>query len=154
MTATTPTVESLAAEVNAALVRDERDDGTKFVKFADGSPDWMTDLSRAAHGDMMPDDWRYEFIEDAVSALENGDEEPNDVDSAYPYTADRLRWLGSHSDRPGYCDEEAEEYSMESTGILTLIALGMGREMRETFDLVKSFLEGRVEELTTESDDE
>lgn len=151
-TTSTPTLEQLAAQANLCLTRSKRDDGTEYVHRKDDAPEWVGELCLAAHGDMMPDDWRYEFIEDALSAIENGDDEPTDIDSAYPYTADRTAWLASHLSRPGFCDEEAEEYSMEGTGVLSLIALGMGREMRETIDLVKTFLEERVTELEDEAE--
>jgi hypothetical protein len=50
----------------------------------------------------MPDDWGYEFIQDALSAIEGGaDDERLDLDSLYPSTADRLGWVVSHLDRPG-----------------------------------------------------
>lgn len=151
MNTTLPTVETLAAEVNAALVRDKRNDGKEFIKLADGSPEWMTDLCRTAHGDMMPDDWRYEFIEDALSQIENGEEQIKDVGSAYPYTTSRTDWLASRVDRFGYCDDAAEEYEGEGS-LMDRICWGMDREMNETFDLVKTFLEERVTELEDEAE--
>jgi hypothetical protein len=79
---------------------------------ADGAPEWFTELCHHAHGSMMPDDWRYEFIQDALHALQDGaDEDGIDLDTLYPYTADRLDWLASHLDRPGYCDEAAVDAS-------------------------------------------
>lgn len=152
-TMTTPTIEQLAAEVNAALVRDKRADGKDYVKLADDSPDWMHDLCMSAHGDMMPDDWRYEFIEDACCQLENGEDDARDIDEAYPYTADRLAWLSSRLDRVSYCDDAAEEYGCEGS-MTDRIAWGMFAEVREVFDLVKTFLEERIEELEEEAEED
>jgi hypothetical protein len=109
---------------------------------ADGTPDWFTDLCHHAHGGMMPDDWRYEFIQDALNAPADGaDEDRLDLDALYPYTADRLDWLASHLDRPGYCDEAAEDAGSPSGDILALVAWGTDRELREVFGLVRSRLE-------------
>ena len=155
------TVADLAAEANKLLVRspDKKSDTTcgPMILPVDGAPDWLTDLCREAHGDMFPDDWRYEFIEDALTDLENDDDEAPDLDTLYPYTADRMNWLASNLNRPGYCDEAAEEFGIESEKVLDLIAWGMTQEIRETFDLVKGFLEERAEELEAEvkeTDDE
>jgi hypothetical protein len=104
---------------------------------------------------MMPDDWKYEFIQDALNALEDADDwdevEP-DIDSLYPYTADRLKWLASHLDRPGYCDEAMGEMGGEFGSTVNLIGLGMYWELREVFGLVRQALEERVEEMEEEPD--
>jgi hypothetical protein len=51
----------------------KRDNGDKYVALKDGSPEWMTDVCHKAHGDMLPDDWRYSFISEAVDYIdENG----------------------------------------------------------------------------------
>jgi hypothetical protein len=68
MTTHNERVARLAAEANRFLVRD-------LLLPADGAPPWFTDVCRHAHGGMMPDDWRYEFIQDALSAIEDGADE-------------------------------------------------------------------------------
>jgi len=142
------TVQSVAAEANAFLYRDTQQDKVLPQKYA---PQWFTDLCHHAHGDMLPDDWRYEFIQDALNALENdGDENGPDIDNLYPYTADRLNWLASRLDRHGYCDEAAEDMGESPKQIVDFIALGMDRELREVFDLVRE----RLEEIADESIDE
>jgi hypothetical protein len=88
---------------------------------------------------MMPDDWRYEFLQDALSAIEDGaDEDRLDPDAVYPYTSDRL---SSHLDRPGYCDEATADAGGAPAEILTFVAWGMDRELCEVFDIVRSRLE-------------
>src|SRR5262249_20888351 len=117
---------------------------------ADDAPEWFTELSHHAHVSMMPDDWRYEFIQDALAALEDGaDEDGIDLDGLYPYTADRLNWLTSHLDPPGYCDEAAEDMGGPPGDILALLAWGMDRELREVFELVRA----RLEEIAEDEDD-
>jgi hypothetical protein len=88
---------------------------------------------------MMPNDWRFEFIQDALNAL-------------YPYMADRLAWLASRLDRCDYCDRVAEESGSAPPSVLEAIAWGMAAELREVYDFVRS----RLEELAGEDagDDE
>jgi hypothetical protein len=140
-------VARLAAEANRFLVRDRTRD---ILLPADGASQWFTDLCHHAHESMMPDDWRYEFIQDALHALEDGaDEDGIDLDRLYPYTADRLDWLASHLDRPGYRDEAAEEAGEPPGDILAFVAWGKDRELREVFDLVRA----KLEEIAEEQDD-
>jgi hypothetical protein len=103
---------------------------------------------------MMPDDWRYEFIQDSLSAIEDGaDEDGIELDALYPYTADRLDWLASHLDRPGYCDEAAAEAGGPPGDILAFVAWGMDRELREVFGLVRWKLEEIAEAQDGEDTD-
>ena len=69
------TVQSIPAETNTFLYRDTQQDKVLPQKDA---PQWFTDLCHYAHGDMLPDDWRYEFIQDALNALENDDDDENE----------------------------------------------------------------------------
>jgi hypothetical protein len=140
-------VQELAREASTYLRRDTARD---ILLPADDAPAWFTDLCHAAHGSMMPDDWRYEFIQDALAAIEDGaDEDQLDLDALYPYTADRLDWLASHLDRPGYCDEAADDVGGPPGDILALVAWGMDRELREVFDLVRT----RIEEIAKAEDE-
>jgi hypothetical protein len=148
MTTTEEKIQKLASEADGYLRRDtERD----ILLPADNAPQWFTDLCRHAHGPFMPDDWRYEFIQDALGAIEDGaDEDRITVDDRYPYTADRLNWLASNLNRPGYCDEVAEELGEAPMEILNFLAMGMQREMNEVYDLVRE----KLEEMAEASDDE
>jgi hypothetical protein len=144
-------VARLAAEANRFLVRDCTRD---ILLPSDGAPQWFTDLCHHAHADMMPDDWRYEFIQDALNALEDGaDEDRLELDALYPYTADRLNWLASHLDRPGYCDEAAEDAGGPPDDILAFVAWGMDREMHEVFGIIHAKLEEIAEDEDTDADD-
>jgi hypothetical protein len=76
----TITLQALAREMSLAFETATRtSSGESFRKLRDGSPEWMTTVCRMAHDDarLLPDDWRYAFIEEAVDALaehENADE--------------------------------------------------------------------------------
>lgn len=153
----TTVLQQLAAAASRCLVtrtfeanvgRPER----RVVVIADDSPEWVTDLCREAHGGMAPDDWRFEFISLALDAIAENDnpdtarDSVTDPDARYPYTMDRLRWLASHLDRAGYCDEAAEEFGVRPDGIVNAIALGMSHELGEVFDTVRQHLEEMVED--------
>jgi hypothetical protein len=136
------TTTELAMNASQFLYRDKERD---LVLPVANAPQWFTDLCRTAHSDFPPDDWRYEFIQDALYALaEDADAEP-DLDSLYPYTKDRLNWLASSLNRSSYCDDAASDYGWP-TSTDTLIAYGMQRELEEVFTLVRQWLEERAEE--------
>jgi hypothetical protein len=148
MTTHNERVARLAAEASKYLRRDTARD---ILLPADDAPEWFTDLCHRAHGSMLPDDWKYEFIQDALNAIADGaDEDGIDLDSLYPYTADRLGWLASHLDRPGYCDEAAADAGGPPTDILAFVAWGMDRELREVYGLVRT----KLEEIAEKRDDE
>ena len=147
----TATIHGLAGEAFALLKRGDREaDGIGRVLVTDSPPEWMRDLCWAAHqdgsdGGMMPDDWRYEFIGDALNHIEeHGDEQDADdlrdsyrewCDEAYPYTNQRTAWLASHGQRGGYADEAVGEWGGEYD-TTTRIALGMQMEALEVFESV------------------
>jgi hypothetical protein len=141
---------ALAKECVAMLETKTRDNGARFTAFKDGRPDWMLDLARAAHGDMLPDDQRYEMISDALylvgecaSPREVGERieeiEPD------PYTSDRLAWLSSRNDRTSYVDEAVAEFGHADT-IEEDIGLGQMLERQEVARAVWDFLEERAED--------
>jgi hypothetical protein len=139
-------VLELAKEAYGFARKDTRADGvTSYWHFEDERPEWILDMSRAAHdnGSMFPDDWRYEFIVDALAALYDA-EDGADLDEL-AYTLDSssysaTSWLASHGYRPGYVDDAVEELGDPSTGVLDMIRMGMAAEQREVFGQVLAFL--------------
>jgi|ERR1051326_8938694 hypothetical protein len=132
-----------------AIVEDH--DGDGFTRVKDGAPEWVTELVREAHGDMLPDDWRYDCIRAAVDwmAEGNGEDEAGEfADSQVDvYTSARIAWLGSHAARPGYCDEAADELGSEGQDIIGRIALGQYAEAEEVFHSVMVSLGMRSDAL-------
>lgn len=108
------------------------------------APDWFGELVREAHFGLLPDDWSYRFVQDALMLCENCDTEEGpqvDIDSEYPYTHDRLDWFASHLERNAYCDEFVEEFGFRHTGqyggdTLALVAGGMYKELEAISRLV------------------
>ena len=109
-------VNELAKEALEWFTTDTRDNGEEFVKTKEGRPDWLENLIFTAHGDMMPDDYRYKFILDALEIIANSDQE---AELDYPeieadiYTRDLTAWLHSRNDRICYLTEALEEYEIK-----------------------------------------
>lgn len=138
---------ALAGQFAAAFesfTRDATGPEKHFYRLKDGSPAWMTEVCHAAHGDMMPDDYRYEMIQDAALAIAEADE-GDDLDERGHEFADsvpsvyhsaRAAWLASHLTRFSYCDEAAEELDIDKMDMSDRIAAGWYREAEEVYGLV------------------
>lgn len=143
--------QQLAQALYDAFITDKRTDGTEFVKLDQGSPEWMSDAIRAAHGDMLPDDVRYCMIREvsgAMSDCEDWDEERSErVDDMVDiYNADRLNWLSSSLYRAAYCDEARDEGLVsDDSDMFSRIGMGQYQEYDEIWGLLASALEN-VEE--------
>jgi hypothetical protein len=144
------TIQDAAAALFAAFVSAKRDNGDTFYKLADGSPEWMTDAVHAAHGDMMPDDWRYACIRGLCSSIADSsdpeDERGEIVDGEVDvYNAALVAWLGSNLWRGAYCDDAMQELGAPSS-VWDLLRQGQYQEADETFGLLVAALEGEVSE--------
>tara|TARA_Y100000310_G_scaffold214478_1_gene215372 strand:- start:623 stop:925 length:303 start_codon:yes stop_codon:yes gene_type:complete len=97
---------------------------------------------------MLPEDYRYQFIVEALDALEEA-EDPDEAREGYEFEHRNYQlalWLGSHGHRFEYCDQWAEEYGHpESTG--DLLRGGHLQERLEVLDLVRGSLEAHLETL-------
>ena len=156
MTTTTrpATPQEWAATASPWFTGGKRDNGDTFRKLKDGAPEWLSDLVREAHGDMMPDDYRYGMIEGAIDAIAEGDED--EEDAAYRFSEgvphdsnfQRFRWVQSHGSRPWYVDQanEANGGRWPEGGIVEAIRYGWEAEALEVYDLVLAFLESHTEE--------
>jgi hypothetical protein len=131
-------------------------DGVTVYLPKDDRPDWVQELCHHAHGDMLPDDWRYEFIVTALDVIAEADDDADpdaireqfqDECEADIYTHELTSWLGSRADRAGYCDEACEGYGLEGGDTLQRIGLGQRAEKLEVFALVLEWLEEHAGEL-------
>jgi len=145
------TVSELAKEALEWFETGTRDSGEEFVKTKDGRPEWLTNLIFTAHGDMVPDDHRYKFIEDALQYISDQDEDA-DLDcpeiEADIYTSDLTKWLHSRNDRVCYLTEALEEYEIKD-GFQALY-LAQLCERGEVYDSVLNSLR----ELCKDQEDE
>jgi hypothetical protein len=156
MTTTTTTFAAKAGEAYDWLETATRDDGESYVRTKDDAPEWVTRLVHEAHGDFLPDDWRYECVRAALGFIHDndyGEAEAEDYSSDFAdeqvdtYNAARLKWLESNLNRHGYVNEAVEELGYPSDeGILHAIGMGQYLEGREVFDSVVASLRELVEE--------
>jgi len=145
-------ISELAAEVLTHFKRGDLETpgiGRIFIH-ADDCPQWIIDMCHDAHGDMMPDDWRYEFIGDALTSLSDESVDSDEsfgewLDNAYIHYHEHLAWLSSRNDRMYYCDDAVKEYGMESSNMDTRIKLGMDTELREVFAIVRDALQEHLD---------
>lgn len=147
------TIQSLAESMYQAFEQKSRDNGDKFWSLKNGSPEWMTNVIHQAHGDMMPDDWRYSIIRDClVSIGDAGDDASADdmrdqatewADSDVDvYNTTLANWLASHSHRGCYTDDAIEEFGFDAKrGIFGAIAIGQMLERQEVYNTLIDELE-------------
>ncbi len=143
------TIRELATEAYTYFTRKSRTSGSDYWCLKDDAPEWVSDLCYAAHsyGRMGPDDYRYEFIWDAVCAIKDETEDDLEADI---YNGQLTGWLHSRADRYAYVDEAIEECGCEFSSIMDAISLGQLREKQEVLQQVQDYLEKRVEELEEE----
>ena len=155
MTADTLTISALAGSAYDEFTTITRDSGETIYAVKDSAPEWIGDMCRAAHGDMFPDDWRYDCIHSALSWIsDTGADEYAELDGhefadghVDVYTSGRLAWLASHLDRPGYCDRAADELGGGDMDTVERIGLGQYAESLEVFGYVAAALEDQMDEL-------
>lgn len=135
------TMENRYKELYGMFETRKRDGGSSFVALRDSAPEWAHDFVREAHGvDMLPDDYRYRWIRDALGALaDNPDSDPQELafefaDAIDVYISDRIAWLGSNLQRATYCAQAQEEgLAPDKADVVTLIGLGQYQERWEIF---------------------
>jgi predicted DNA-binding protein len=142
------TVQELADEYYKNFEKKKRDNGEEFWVKKDGAPEELGELVREAHGDMFPDDYKYEFIEEALARIsETEDENSLESPELEPdvYTHDRLKWLSSNLGRPYYVDEAIKDFGKADT-IIDDIGMGQLKEKEEVYFAVLQGLKKILED--------
>jgi hypothetical protein len=144
-------IKKFAEKLSGALETKKRNDGQEFVCLKDGSPAWMTEVIRSAHGDKLPDDTTYKFIERVADALANASEdaEPSDVILEIepdPYTAGLTAWLNARVDHVYYLTEVLEEGTGITDGF-QLLAAAQQKQIHEVGYALVSALEEAAEQM-------
>lgn len=128
-----------------------------ILKVKPDAPIWMSDLVHHAHGDMLPDDRRYQYIREACDLLsenEDLDDAMNDV-QVDVYTPALIDWLGSHSERRYYADMALHDYGIApDTTVVDIIDWGQRLERCEVIGLVDGYLRDLLREHDINPDDE
>ena len=103
-----------------------------------------------AHGDMLPDDFRYTMIHDILCNMvdDDGDEDPIDMlDSLVPiYSSDLLAWISSNLTRISYCDQYQDEFDGSALKLTEIITGGYFEELQEVYYLINEWLDENNEE--------
>lgn len=150
-------IQELATRAESYFERRERpparqgDEPGHFYTLKDRHPVWVQELAHKAHGDMMPDNFRYETIVDVLQALSEGQDPEEPSLEADVYNHDLLAWLASNLERAGYVDEAVEQFGhageggSRGGGITGDIAQGQWYEKDEIWRLVVEALNERLE---------
>lgn len=155
----TPMTKSLATLATEALSYFETGklaDGDEYYFVREASPVWVNEMVRAAHGDMLPDDIRYDMIVQALGTVSNFDEKVSQDDAqeemmqveAPIYTSELTAWLASNVNRYSYCDAAIEEYGASTTadyGMINRLQMGWSHEFSEVASAVISALVAQME---------
>lgn len=145
------TITELAKRYVDQFERREMSEQRGFVWFVKDECDDYEDLQalcQNAHGEMLPDDHRYGMIVQVLNTIADfrGDELDEARDDLQPliYTGEQTRWLGSHADRMGYCNDALEEHNYKQMS--DILAAGYMLELEEIFSLVLERLTNTVTE--------
>lgn len=142
-----------AAELAQMFEVRKRDNGEHFIVLDDQAPEWAHDFVREAHGtEMLPDDYRYRWISEALDLLaQDVESDPQDLATSFGddvdiYTHSLLAWLSSNLTRIAYCDEAISEGMTDGTDLTKIIMAGQASERYEVFQNVLTALENLEEE--------
>jgi hypothetical protein len=146
------TIQQLASDALSYLVRRHRTDvyPQSYILLHQEAPEWMRDLVYSVHDGMLPDDWRFAFIQEALDDIANGGDDAIECASKNEsvYTSDHISWLGSHISRWAIVDEATAEYDLPANAPLShRVNVGMHAERIEVYNLV-------LEALRTLADDD
>ena len=137
------TIQEKAAQIRSTFVEKIRTDGTKYWSTESEEAE-IKELCYAAHDDMMPDDWKYRFIVDALNLVAEADDVDDVTIEPDVYTSDLTAWLASHNGRVYYLTQALEEYG-ETDGFRAL-ACAQAFERKEVFYSVLSSIRSMIEE--------
>lgn len=121
----------------------------------DNTPPELRNLVREAHGDFLPDDFRYKTILDALYAFADCELNQDLYEIQLEpdiYNHDLLKWLSSNLRRASYCDEAIAEFGLEKIETMTLIAYGQQMEKDEIVNSVREHLISLCEKDKNEGD--
>jgi len=131
-------IQELATQYTSWFETATRGDDTDFIRLKTEDENIMQ-LIRSAHGDMMPDDFKYQFICEALQAISETDDIDDICLEPDCYNRDLLKWVSSNLTRASYVDEAVEEIGYKD--FYNSLAIGQLREKDEVLYSVRASLE-------------
>ena len=135
------TIQEKAEVFESQFVLKNRDNGNAFYCLIDNADEDLRDLIHSAHDDLMPDDYKYQFIYDAISGISK-DRHYSEVISADVYTSALTAWLNSSNGRVYYLTEALE--SFQPSDGFNALTIAQEIEKEEVYRSVLSSLEQLV----------
>ncbi len=133
--------------------RQRGDVETHFYTLTERHPTWVKDMVYTAHEDMMPNDYKYQYVVDTLDALSEG-QDPDDGLSdieADVYNYDLLKWVQSHGERVGFVDEVVSELGHHpDLGMIGDLMMGQVQEKQQVWQSVVSSLRERLDDIEME----
>ena len=130
-----------------------RDDGSQYVSYDyETTPQWIKDMVYSAHedGEYLPDDYRYSWIQEALSDFADANEDSDEdniyefVDSAVDcYTSGLTAWLNSDNRRVYYLTQAIEEQDCKDG--FQLLSMAQFEEIKEVYYAVYHSLDEQSE---------
>ena len=143
-------IRVLAGEALSWFEYRKRHDGTEYWSVKEDAPEWVKRLVWAAHakGELLPEDFRYLFVVEALEALAENPEEPGSLLEPDVYTSELTKWLNAYpSYRMVLVDEAVETMSVfDWDGLFKALQAGQLLEKKEVLQSVRVFLEKKIEE--------
>jgi hypothetical protein len=126
-----------------------RAEGASFIALKKRRPTWVVEMVKRVHDDgkWFPDDYKYEYTDQALNVLATGMNPEEPELEADVYTSDIYKWFTSHLERSAYVDEATKEWGHSDQGIVSDLMMGQVREKEEVFRLVVDALEERLKDI-------
>jgi hypothetical protein len=157
------TLSQAANLLYSSLETATREDGSPFLRLSPLAPSWGQDAIRAAHLGELPNDSRYQLINECLSALSDGafdsDEEANEavaeiaLDLAPDCTGELLAWFSDWAARLGDCDQALEDGRASGDSVLDILSAGYWLSAEESlYSLISSLEEQRASIFNPDTD--
>jgi hypothetical protein len=143
------TIQQLSEQYKRSFECKKRTTGEQFLCFSDHiTPEHaLYKLVKQAHNDMLPDDYKFQFIYDSLVMLSNVS---SDLDADFDLysiqietdicNSDLLNWLKGNLNRIDYCNQILEEQD-RATDFMQIVQQAQHREREEVlFSVYESLL--------------
>lgn len=139
-------IQELALEYSELFKIQTRNNGREFLVCEVDDCHPLKDIIRKAHGEMLPDDYKYKFVHEALVNISNAadlDEVQCEPDI---YDHELLAWLSSNLSRVAYVDVAMLDNGHSKNGLMGDIAMGQWAKKSEVLSIVINELENLVKE--------